>query len=182
MTLRTLRTALALGAASVVTITGQLTAQASLVARTSDVSTVDSIIAALYQTISGPVGQPRQWDRFATLFHPEARLIPTRCPEAGTCTLRVMTPAQYRQNADTFLVKEGFTEAELVRTVERYGNVAQAFSSYESYRRGETQPFTRGINSIQLFWDGSRWWVLNIFWDSERPNNPLPSAYQKASH
>ena len=154
-------------------------AQASIVARTSDVSTVDSIIAALYQTISGPVGQPRQWDRFSTLFHPEARLIPTRCPEAGTCTLRVMTPAQYRQNADTFLVKEGFQETELARSTERYGNIAQAFSSYQSFRRGETTPFTRGINSIQLFWDGTRWWVLSIFWDSERPGNPLPAAFEK---
>lgn len=160
-------------------LTGAAAAQASIVARTSDVSTVDSIIAALYQTISGPVGQPRQWDRFATLFHPEARLVPTRCPEAGTCTLRVLTPAQYRQNADSFLVREGFQETELARRTERYGSIAQAFSSYQSFRRGETQPFTRGINSIQLFWDGSRWWVLSIFWDSERPSNPLPPAFEK---
>lgn len=160
-------------------VAGPLVGQASMVARTSDVSTIDSIISALYATISGPVGQPRQWDRFATLFHAEARLIPSRCPEAGTCTLRVLTPVQYRQNADTFLVNEGVQERELARRVERYGSIAQAFSSYESYRRGETRPFTRGINSIQLFWDGTRWWVLNIFWDSERPGNPLPPAFEK---
>jgi hypothetical protein len=91
----------------------------------------------------------------------------------------VLTPAQYRQNADTFLVNEGFQEAELARRTERYGSIAQAFSSYQSFRRGETQPFTRGINSIQLFWDGTRWWVLSIFWDSERPSNPLPAAFEK---
>ncbi|HWA14880.1 MAG TPA: hypothetical protein VG817_00505 [Gemmatimonadales bacterium] len=150
---------------------------ATIVARTSDVSTIDSILTALYATISGPVGKPRQWDRFATLFHPEARLIPTRCPAAGPCSLRTMTPAQYRQNADSFLVNEGFTEIELVRHVERYGSIAHAFSSYASYRRGETAPFARGINSIQLFWDGMRWWVLQIYWDAERPNNPLPPEF-----
>jgi hypothetical protein len=150
---------------------------ATIVARTSDVSTIDSIITALYAAISGPVGEPRQWDRFATLFHADARLVPTRCPAAGPCSLRIMTPAQYRQGSDSFLVKEGFTEAELVRHVERYGSIAHAFSSYASFRRGETTPFSRGINSIQLFWDGHRWWILQIYWDAERPNNPLPPEF-----
>lgn len=149
----------------------------TIAARTSDVSTIDSIIAALYASISGPVGQPRQWDRFATLFHPEARLVPSRCPSAGPCSLRVLTPASYRQGSDSFLVTEGFTETELVRRTERYGAIAHAFSSYASFRRGEATPFARGINSIQLFWDGSRWWVLEVFWDSERPNNPLPPEF-----
>lgn len=149
----------------------------TIAARTSDVATIDSIISALYASISGPVGEPRQWDRFATLFHPDARLIPTRCPGAGPCSLRVLTPATYRQGSDSFLVSEGFTETELVRRTERYGSIAQAFSSYASFRRGETTPFARGINSIQLFWDGSRWWVLQVFWDSERPNNPLPPDF-----
>lgn len=151
----------------------------TIAARTSDVATIDSVLSVLYAVISGPVGEPRQWERFATLFHPDARLIPTRCPEFGPCTLRVLTPAQYRQNADSALVAMGFQEKELGRKVERYGAIAHAFSAYESYRRGETTPFSRGINSIQLFWDGSRWWVLQIYWDSERPNNPLPPEFAK---
>ncbi len=160
-------------------LTGSLQAQAtpSIVARTSDVSSIDSIITALYATISGPVGQPRDWQRFATLLHPEARLIPTRCPTAGPCTLRILTPQGYREVADSFLVSVGFQERELVRRTERYGSIAHAFSSYASYRRGETEPFSRGINSIQLFWDGTRWWVLQIYWDAERPGNPLPAEF-----
>jgi len=147
----------------------------------ADVASIDGLITALYATISGPVGQPRQWERFATLFHPEARLVPTRCPSAGPCTLRVMTPDQYRQAADSLLVAIGFQEAELVRRTEQYGAIAHAFSSYASFRRGETTPFSRGINSIQLFWDGTRWWVLSIYWDSERPSNPLPPAFASPS-
>ena len=73
-------------------------------------------------------------------------------------------------------------ERELVRRTERYGSMAQAFSSYASYRRGETEPFARGINSFQLFWDGQRWWIMTIFWDSERPNNPLPAEMQGSQH
>ncbi len=153
-------------------------AQGAPAARPADVATIDSIITTLYAVISGPAGQPRQWDRFHSLMHAEARLIPTRCDSTGKCSLRIMTPAQYQERADSFLVAEGFTERELKRSTERYGAVAHAFSSYQSFRRGETTPFARGINSIQLFWDGQRWWIMAIFWDSERPNNPLPAAFQ----
>ncbi len=146
--------------------------------RPADVATIDSLLIALYATISGPVGQPRQWDRFYSLMHPQARLIPTGCDTAGACRLRIMTPAEYHQRADSFLVATGFTERELKHRVERYGAIAQAFSAYESYRNAETKPFARGINSLQLFWDGKRWWVLSIFWDSERPTNPLPAEFQ----
>jgi len=147
-------------------------------ARPADVGSIDSIITTLYAVISGPVGQPRQWDRFHSLMHPDARLVPTGCDTAGTCRLRIMTPAEYQTRADSFLVAIGFTERELKRSTERYGAIAHAFSSYESLRRGETTPFARGINSIQLFWDGTRWWVLSVFWDSERPGNPLPPAFE----
>lgn len=147
-------------------------------ARPADVGSIDSIITTLYAVISGPVGQPRQWDRFHSLMHPDARLVPTGCDTAGTCRLRIMTPAEYQTRADSFLVAMGFTERELKRRTERYGAIAHAFSSYKSLRRGETTPFARGINSIQLFWDGTRWWILSVFWDAERPGNPLPPAFE----
>ena len=145
-----------------------------------DVASLDGIITALYASISGPVGEPRQWDQFFQVVHPGARLIPTRCPASGPCTLQILSPEQYRARADSFLVAEGFFERELARKTERYGSIAQAFSSYASFRRGETTPFARGINSIQLFWDGQRWWVMTIFWDSERPGNPLPKDMEGA--
>lgn len=157
---------------------GTGTAQDQPPARKADVSSIDSIITTLYAVISGPVGQPRQWDRFHSLMHPDARLIPTACDTAGACRLRIMTPAEYQARADSFLVATGFTERELHRQTERYGTIAHAFSSYASFRDTEPAPFARGINSIQLFWDGSRWWVMSIFWDAERPSNPLPPAFE----
>ncbi len=66
----------------------------------------------------------------------------------------------------------------MTRTTERYGAIAQAFSSYASHRGEETISFARGINSIELFWDGSRWWIMSVFWDSEQPENPLPPAFE----
>jgi hypothetical protein len=144
----------------------------------TDVSSIDSIVSALYQTISGPVGAPRQWTRFYSLLDPAARLIPTGCDTAGNCRRRVLTPEQYQEGSDSLLRAWGFHERALVNKVEHFGNIAHVFSSYASYRRDETTPFSRGINSIQLFWDGHRWWVLSVFWDSERMGNALPGEME----
>ncbi|MEO8029656.1 MAG: hypothetical protein ABI765_02340 [Gemmatimonadota bacterium] len=154
-----------------------LAGQSTPTARPADVATIDSLIPALYSVISGPVGQPRQWDRFFSLMRPEARLIPTRCTNQLPCTLRLLTPLDYRQRADSFLVSSGFVEKEISHRIERFGSIAHVFSTYVSYHKGETTPFSRGINSIQLFWDGQRWWVLQIYWDSERQDNPIPTEY-----
>jgi hypothetical protein len=145
--------------------------------RAADVGTIDSIIPALYATISGGLGEPRQWDRFLTLFHPNAHMVPTRCG-ATKCVAQFMTPQEYRQRADSLLRAIGFRESELARRTDRFGAVAQAYSSYASYRDGESAPFSRGINSIQLFWDGTRWWIMSIIWDDERPDNPLPKELE----
>ena len=61
----------------------------------------------------------------------------------------------------------------------RFGAVAHVFSTYESRTLVELilKPFTRGINSIQLFFDGKRWWTVTIFWDSERPGQAIPVEY-----
>lgn len=142
----------------------------------TDVGSIDSIVSALYQTISGPVGAERQWSRFYSLLDPAVRFIPTGCDSAGGCHRRIFTAEQYQERADSVLRALGFRETALVNKVERFGNIAHVFSSYASYRRDETKPFSRGINSIQLFWDGHRWWVLSVFWDSERMGNALPGA------
>jgi hypothetical protein len=35
----------------------------------------------------------------------------------------------------------------------------------------------RGINSIQLFNDGNRWWIVNIYWQQESAEDPIPDMY-----
>lgn len=143
----------------------------------NDLTTIDGIMTALYASISGPVGQPRDWTLFASLFHADARLMPSGCPPTGECSVRIMAPSGHRAAADSFLVATGFRETELIRRVERFGAVAHAFSSYASFRFSEGVPCAPGINSVQLYWDGTRWWVLTVLWDSERPSNPLPAEF-----
>ena len=148
----------------------------SVPAREADVASVDAIIAALYDVISGPAGQKRDWDRFRSLFAPGARLIPTGRRQDGAHGMRVITPDEYATNIGPQLENGGFFEREIGRRTERFGAVAHVFSAYDSKRTAaDTVPFARGINSIQLFNDGRRWWVVSIFWDSERRDNPIPA-------
>ncbi len=143
-----------------------------------DVASIDAIIAALYDVISGPVGEKRDWDRFRSLHIPEARLIPTGRNETGGFVHFVWSLDDYIEEAGPFLEQNGFFESEIARETDRFGSIAQLFSTYESRRNeDDAEPFQRGINSIQLMYDGSRWWIVTIFWMGERPDAPIPERY-----
>ncbi|MBC7562534.1 MAG: hypothetical protein H7305_06410 [Gemmatimonadaceae bacterium] len=148
-------------------------------ARPSEVESVDAILKSLYDVISGPAGQERDWNRFRSLLLPNARLMPTRVNPDGTAAVAVLSADDYVRTGGPSLVKSGFFEREISRKVERYGSVLHAFSTYESRRTADPNetPFARGINSIQLLKDGNRWWVVTIYWDSERPGNEIPAEY-----
>jgi hypothetical protein len=147
-------------------------------ANPADVASVDAILASLYDVISGPAGQKRNWDRMRSLFAPGARLIPTGRREGGGAQARVLTVEDYITQVGPRLEQSGFFEREIGRVTESFGNIVHAFSAYDSKRTlADPQPFARGINSIQLLKDGGRYWVVSIFWDSERPDNPIPAKY-----
>jgi len=151
---------------------------ATIAADPADVATPDAIIGALYDVISGPAGQGRNWNRMRSLFAPGARLVPTGKRADGTSSMRTLDVEGYITAAGPSLEAGGFFEREIGRRSERFGNVTHAFSAYESRRKADDgKPFARGINSIQLYHDGTRWWVVTVFWDSERADNPIPSRY-----
>jgi hypothetical protein len=149
-------------------------------ANPTDVASLDSIIAAVYDVISGPAGKKRDWDRMRSLFIPGARLIPTGPRPGGVYGSRVLTLDEYIERSSGFFEKEGFYEREAARVTEQFGQIAHAFSTYESrHAPDEAKPFQRGINSIQLMNDGKRWWVVTIFWQGEDEKSPLPERYLK---
>ena len=156
----------------------QSPAAATPPANPADVATMDAIIAAVYDVISGPAKSTRNWDRFRSLFVPGARLIPTGRRQTGEVSSRVLTPEEYIQRSGPFLEQNGFFEREISKRVEKFGNIAHIFSTYESkHAREEEKPFARGINSFQLMNDGKRWWIVTIFWQAEDDKNPLPAEY-----
>lgn len=155
---------------------------ASNPAYAQDVASMDAILAALYASISGDKGVARDWNRFRNLFHPTARLMPSGTNREGQGVVRSITPEEYLERSGPVLVRDGFHEREIARHVDRFGRVVQVFSTYDSRRAAsDAQPFMRGINSIQLFDDGQRWWVLSIYWQQETPETPIPAEYLPAS-
>lgn len=151
-------------------------------ANPADVATVDSILKSLYEVISGEAGQPRDWSRFRSLFHKDARLIPTSAknPQTGLVTSRALTPDDYVTRVEPIFAKEGFYEIEIARKVDTFGSISQVFSTYESKKtKTDRKPFMRGINSIQLLNDGKRWWIISVYWQQESPENLIPGRYLK---
>src|SRR5262245_22063633 len=152
------------------------TAAATVAARPSDVASVDAIIAALYDANTILVDQKRDADRFRSLFLPGARLMPT-AGSGNNRVIRIQTVEDYVRQASSGPPRHGFSEREIARTSQAFGNIVQAFSTYETHRDStDTHPI-HGINSIQLFTDGTRWWVVGVLWDNERPDKPIPPEY-----
>jgi hypothetical protein len=145
----------------------------------ADVASEAAIVTALYEAISGPACQHRDWDRFRGLFAPGGRLIPT-VNLNGTRGVRVETPDEYVNSVMGSMEEFGFFEKEISNTGESFNGVVHRFSTYESRRKAaDDKPFARGINSIQMLNDGKRWWIVTVYWAGERPNALIPDVYLK---
>ncbi|HYX70627.1 MAG TPA: hypothetical protein VE825_15940 [Terriglobales bacterium] len=148
-------------------------------ANPEDVKSIDAIVKAVYACISGPAGHKRDWNRFRSLYLPGARLVPTGRRANGEMGPRVFTVDEYVRNADPYFEKNSFYESEVARQVNQYGHIAQVFSTYASRKAPGEAPFERGINGFDLANDGTRWWVVTVFWENESQENPIPEKYLK---
>ncbi|MBN9688547.1 MULTISPECIES: nuclear transport factor 2 family protein [unclassified Corallococcus] len=138
-------------------------------AKPEDVKSQDAILKALYDVISGPAGAPRDWQRFRSLFYPGAQLIPlARPPGATTLAARPITPEDYVTWGQQGTATQGFFEKEIARQTHAFGALAQVMSTYEARGTQDGPLIAKGVNSIQLFNDGQRWWVMNILWMDEK--------------
>lgn len=140
-----------------------------------DVSTLDGIVKAFYETISGPKGQARQWSRDKTLYMPDVRFV-GMSERDGKIRPAVMNHQQYVNGSNESFVTNGFYEREINRVTRRFGNISHVFSTYEFNNDDKTDK-GRGVNSIELYWDGTRWWISAASWDEERPGNPIQKEF-----
>jgi hypothetical protein len=149
-------------------------------ANPADVASIDAIVTAVYDSVSGPAGT-RDWKRLRSLFIPAARLVPTT-ENAGEANPEL---APQMLDIDGFISRcaahianYGFFEKEIARRTEQFGQIAHVWSTYESrHNANDPKPFLRGINSIQLFYDGTRWWIVSIYWQHESAEHPVPERY-----
>jgi hypothetical protein len=164
-------------ALSAIQAQGPDTASAVRAVDLADVKSAEAIVHAAYDVISGPAG-PRNWQRFYTLFAPGARLIPTRRDSTGVAHVAPVTPQEFARQATEYFAKQSFYEGEIGRSADTFGAITQVFSAYASRHAPEdAKPFARGINSFQLFNDGTRWYIVTIYWDDERSGQTIPSRY-----
>ncbi|MCX7552170.1 hypothetical protein [Xanthomarina sp. F2636L] len=163
---------------SIIVLNLHTNAQESAIKYGHKVKTLETTIQTLYNVVSGPQGEKRDWDLYKYLFLQDAKLIPSRKNEEGYYITRYMSPSDYISISETWLIENGFFEKEIHRTVDIFGNIAHVFSTYESYQNEtDLKPYMSGLKSIQLFFDGFRWWIVNIYWTQETEDNPIPVEY-----
>ena len=144
-------------------------------ANAADVKDPEAIVAALYDVISGPAEQKRDWERFRSLFGEGARLIPLQKNAEGKWVARVLTPEGYVERTTPLLAEAGFYEKEIAHRTERYGHLVQVWSTYAG-GPDANKPEIRGINSIQLMC-ADRCWIVTVMWQAETKDTPLPAEY-----
>lgn len=142
--------------------------------------TVDAILGALYGVISGPAGHKRDWDKMRSLFIANARIMVILPTPDGGYGVRNMDVEGYISASGPLLERDGFFEREIARSTDTFGQLVQVFSTYEGrYKEEDEEPRIRGINSIQLYHDGKRWWILSLVWRAEDATLTLPEQYLK---
>ncbi len=144
--------------------------------REREIEAVRARVAELYEVVSGPAGE-RDWERFQQLFGDGAILTQIYHTEQETGVLRV-TPEQFARRSGPILMERSFYEREIASQVQLFGGLAHVWSVYESLNDPEGEPFSRGINSIQLVRGGDGVWrILSVAWDAEGQDRRIPREY-----
>ncbi|SEB93276.1 hypothetical protein [Terriglobus roseus] len=146
-------------------------------ANPDDVKSPQAIIAAVSDAISGEAGTPRDWQRVRSLFVPVAgRMVVTRVPKTGPSDVTVLSLDDYEKRAGG----RTFYERPIAYDVQSFGRTTHVYESYGiRHKATDAEPYVRGVNSFELLFDGTRYYILQIFWDTERPDNPLPAKLSK---
>jgi len=148
----------------------------SRAANPADVATLDGIVRAFYEVVSGPAGQKRDWARDSTLYLPGVRFVIVNAGRDGVPRANVVTHAQFARSFDPS-ANEGFFENEIHRVTRTFGPMVHVFSTYEWRRTAAGPVGGRGINSLELFHDGRRWWIAAAMWADEDARNPIPAEF-----
>ncbi|MBV8216744.1 MAG: hypothetical protein JOZ08_26290 [Verrucomicrobia bacterium] len=148
-------------------------------ANPEDVATIESTVRAFFDAISAPAGGKLDRVRLRSLFVPAGRIVSSRAPSSSQAAdLKFLSPDEYAALSDSQTVSKGFFDRNLANEIERFGVMAHVYSAYESrFNRDDAKPVARGIKSFELLNSGNRWYIVQMYWDSERPDNPIPDRY-----
>lgn len=147
-------------------------------ANPGDVASIENIIRAFYSAVSAPAGGKLDQNRLRSLFVPGGRIVASRpASSSGAADICFLTPEEYAALSDAHNA-EGFFDSNAANQIETFGAMAHVYSTYESRSNlDDPKPMARGIKSFELLHSGDRWYIVEMYWDSERPNNPIPERY-----
>jgi hypothetical protein len=137
-------------------------------------TTLDELVKALDDAVSGPANKDRVCLR--ELLLPEGRMSPMEKKHEAGLVPHLMSAEEWAAAA----AKRGgmkFYERQVKVSSDVYGRIAQLWSNYEIRLKPDGKPIRRGINSIQAVNDGTRWRVLEILWQEETRDEPVPEKY-----
>lgn len=143
-----------------------------------NVVSIDAIIKASYEVVSGEKGAKRQWERDKFLHHPKAIYSFTERQNNETKQV-VMSVKDFHQETDNMTMETAFYENEINREVRIFGNIAQVWSTYETRLEQNGPVMRRGINSIQLFYENKRWFIFSWIFDKELEHNKIPKTFDR---
>ena len=143
------------------------------------VQTPESTVDSFYSSISSNDENGLDWDLLKYTMHPEGRIISYEPDQNGAHNLNIFNSEEYIKKYRNYMERAGFYEKELFKKVTSFGAISHVLSGYASYDNKSEKPLVRGINSFQLLNDGNRWWIINISFTRETPNNPIPEEFMK---
>ncbi|WP_294328921.1 hypothetical protein [uncultured Chryseobacterium sp.] len=141
-----------------------------------DAKTIDAIMKASYEVVSGEKGAKRQWERDQYLHHPKAVYSYFDKEKQVQATL---TLQEFHQATDDMVFNTAFYENEINREVRVFGNIAQVWSTYETRLEKNGQVKRRGINSIQLIFENNRWYIISWIFSGETDKNIIPKTFDR---
>ncbi|MEE4218152.1 MAG: hypothetical protein V2I48_11115 [Xanthomonadales bacterium] len=154
----------------------ETTAKGSLKPRPGDVESPDAIIKALYEALSGPAGK-RNFQRLRSLYFEGARLIPIGHRIHAEGNTHVMSVNEWIDDIAGYFEENAFFIEEIQRHADRFGDMIQVFSTYQAGESPDAEKKVRGIRAMQLLHREDRWWIVNVMWDNETRQNPLPGEF-----
>ena len=143
---------------------------------TTDVQSLDGIVRAFYEVVSTPAGASPNRERDASLHAAGAQIRLSRPNADGRPALQVLSLAELYELVGG-VRKEAFYEREIHRVTQRFGSIAHVWSTYVTSKSPGGAPVDRGVSSIQLYFDGTRWWITGWTDEGERPGSPLPAEF-----
>ena len=136
---------------------------------------IGGLLHKMYEVISFEEGDEPNWNGLRTLFSKHARI--TRVTPEGTDYMDPGAFLAMTRNMVDLGAYTSFYVVEVARQVERFGEIAQEWSVYETRRNKQAnEALGRGVNSIQLIRENEGWRVLGLLWDESNADPRLDVA------